>query len=580
MISIFKKFFDFSGKQKKNFYISLIYAFFLSVFEALKIPAIAIVFRAIVDNNMTGMTALYSFLIMLVSVVGGSIMRNRAAMRQTIGGYSVGADKRIEISERLKFMPMGYFTDNNLGHITSVTTNTTENLQDIATRVIQMYLQGVITTTVIILALFIFDWRIGLIALIGVAVFALLNMWMQHVSAKISPRKAETDENIVDAVLEYVQGISVVKSYNLDKQANQKVGQAIDDCNEACFNMEKKFVPIQGLQILALKLTGVAIILGSIIFFLAGTMPLFSCLTMIVCSFIVFAQLESAGTYSALLRSVDISVDKIQALFNTPVMPDNGTEKSPNDFSITANHLDFSYDQRKILDDINFSIPENTLTAIVGPSGGGKTTLCNLIARFWDPDKGEICIGGKDIRSYSLEILLGNISMVFQNVYLFHDTIANNIKFGEPNASQAEIENAAKLACCHEFIMALPDGYDTMIGEGGATLSGGEKQRISIARAMLKDASIVILDEATASVDPENEKQLQQAIEALTKDKTIIMIAHRLKTVRNADQILVVDHGRIIQNGTHDELITQSGLYADFVKAREQASGWKIETTQ
>lgn len=238
--------------------------------------------------------------------------------------------------------------------------------------------------------------------------------------------------------------------------------------------------------------------------------------------------------------------------------------------------MDFGYDSRQVLHDVSFTIPEKTSTAIVGPSGSGKTTICSLLARFYDPDSGSISVGGHDIRQLTCDSLLSNISMVFQNVYLFHDTIRANICFGKPDATEEEMIAAAKKACCHDFIMALPQGYDTVIGEGGAHLSGGEKQRISIARAMLKDAPIVILDEATANVDPENEDRLQKAIEALTRDKTIIMIAHRLKTVRHADQILVVDHGRIVQQGTHEQLIGQPGIYAAFVGGRKQAEGWKL----
>ena len=232
--------------------------------------------------------------------------------------------------------------------------------------------------------------------------------------------------------------------------------------------------------------------------------------------------------------------------------------------------------RKRHLQDVSLQIADKTTTAIIGPSGSGKTTLCNLIARFWDVDSGSIKVGGQDVRDYTLEALMAQISMVFQNVYLFADTIENNIKFGKPEASHEEVVAAAQKACCHDFISALPDGYNTVIGEGGASLSGGEKQRISIARAMLKDAPIVIFDEATANVDPENEDRLQKAIEALTRDKTIIMIAHRLKTVRNADQILVVNDGKIVQQGKHEDLIEQTGIYADFVLGRKEAIGWKL----
>ena len=243
---------------------------------------------------------------------------------------------------------------------------------------------------------------------------------------------------------------------------------------------------------------------------------------------------------------------------------------------IRFSNVDFAYEKKKILNHVSFTIPEKKMTAIVGPSGSGKTTLCRLIPRFWDVDAGTVSIGGVDVKDYTMNSLMKNISMVFQNVYLFADTIENNIKFGKVDATYEEVVEAAKRACCHNFIMALPQGYQTRIGEGGASLSGGEKQRISIARALIKDAQIVIFDEVTANVDPENEDRLQKAIEELTRDKTVIMIAHRLKTVRNAEKILVLDHGEIVQEGRHETLIKEKGLYADFVETRKEAIGWKL----
>ncbi len=329
-------------------------------------------------------------------------------------------------------------------------------------------------------------------------------------------------------------------------------------------------------QTVVLKLFALLIITLSVVFCLNGSMSLINALLMIISSFIVYGQLKSAGMYSALLRIVDLSVDRISEIFQTPVMDTDGTDIKPKNYDIKATDVTFSYDDRKIIDDVSFNIPEKTTTAIVGPSGGGKTTICNLISRFWDVNGGTIGIGGRDVRDYTLDSLLCNISMVFQNVYLFNDTIENNIKFGMPDATHEQVVQAAKKACCHQFIETLPEGYNTIIGESGATISGGEKQRISIARAILKDAPIIILDEATANVDPENEKHLQDAISELTRDKTIIMIAHRLKTVRNADQILVLSDGRIIQRGSHDKLMKEMGLYANFVNIKNKLIGWKL----
>lgn len=315
---------------------------------------------------------------------------------------------------------------------------------------------------------------------------------------------------------------------------------------------------------------------AAVAFHLNGSLPLADALMAVVVAFMVFAQIQSTGSAVANLRLVASSIDEVNAAGALPEMDEGGTYLSSASPDIVFDHVSFSYDSRPILKDVSLSIPAHTTTAIVGPSGSGKTTLCNLIARFWDVDSGAITIGGYDVRDYTLKSLMAQISMVFQNVYLFADTIENNIKFGVPSASHDDVVAAARAAQCHDFIMRLPNGYDTVIGEGGATLSGGERQRISIARAMLKDAPIIILDEATASVDPENEAELQAAFKALTHHKTVIMIAHRLSTVRHAEQILVLDHARIVQRGTHDDLIAQDALYRDFIHARETAIGWKL----
>ena len=335
-------------------------------------------------------------------------------------------------------------------------------------------------------------------------------------------------------------------------------------------------MPFMALQNGVIKLTGVAMTLLSIWFYLQGSMALLTCSGMTICSFMVFASLEQAGNYSTLLRGIGLTVDKAQDILNLPAMDIEGKNIVPENHNVELSNVDFSYEKKKIINNVSLRIPEKTTTAIVGPSGGGKTTLCHLIARFWDADRGSVLFGGRNVKEYSYDSLMRNFSFVFQNVYLFQDTIANNIRFGQEDAPMERVVEAAKKACCHDFIMALPAGYDTVIGEGGASLSGGEKQRISIARAIMKDAPVIILDEATANVDPENEQELMAAIDALTREKTIFMIAHRLKTVRNADRILVVDSGRIVQQGKHEELMREEGIYKRFVQSRELAAGWKL----
>ena len=577
MIQIFRRFFDFCGEtNKRKFTKSIFLGVLKALFEALKIPAIAVTLQGVLSGNLTAQHILLSLGIMLFSIAGNAFANYRSTMLQCEAGYGTCADKRIEIAEHLKYLPMGYFNQNSLGNITSVATNSMEALADVATRVVMMVTQGILTTAVVALMILYFDLRIGGIAVIGVLLFFAVNSCLQKKAKTVAPVKDASDRKLVEKVLEYIQGIAEVKSYNLTGEKSKALNQAIDENTAANIKSEITFVPIMFLQSLTAKFIGVVIAGVSVAFYLNGTMELLNAVVMVIAAFILFGALDSAGSYSALLRNVDLNVSKAQSVLDMPTMDIDGRDITPTNYDIDVENVEFSYDKRKIIDGVSVHIPQKTTTAIVGPSGGGKTTLCHLIARFWDVDRGCVRLGGMNVKDYSMDSLMKNFSFVFQSVYLFQDTIANNIRFGQPDAPMEKVIEAAKKACCHDFIMALPDGYETIIGEGGANLSGGEKQRISIARAIMKDAPIIILDEATANVDPESEQELTSAIEALTKEKTIIMIAHRLKTVRHADNILVIDGGKIVQSGTHDELMHQGGIYRRFVESRELAVGWKV----
>lgn len=577
MLKILNKFFDFCGSvNKKKFQISIVLGVIQAVCEAMKIPAIMIVLMDITDNTLSSKTVFLSLAIMFVSITVDFFVRKKSAMLQTEAGYNAAANKRIEIAQHLRYLPMGYFNKNSLGSITSVATNTMENLGDVATRVVMMSTQGILNTALIIVMLLCFDFRIGLIAAAGVILFFVVNSLLQKAGDKLSAEKVESDQKLVSEIMEYVQGIAEVKSYNLFGKQTKKLNKAIDNNVKVNTEMEFAFIPYMTIQNIITKLTGAVMMFVSVLLYLNGSMSLMICIGMTICAFMLYSSLEQAGSYSALLRTIDICIDKAQKILDLDTMDIDGKDIIPQNYDIDVNNIEFSYDKRKIIDGISLHIPQKTTTAVVGPSGGGKSTLCNLISRFWDVDGGNIRLGGIDVREYSMDSLMKNFSFVFQNVYLFADTIANNIAFGRENATREDIVTASKKACCHDFIMSLPDGYDTVIGEGGTSISGGEKQRISIARAIMKNAPIIILDEATANVDPENEKELVEAIDALTKEKTIIMIAHRLKTVRNADQIVVVDSGKIAQLGTHTLLMQEGGIYKNFVNARQQAAGWKI----
>ena len=576
MINVFKKIWDFSLKEKRNLQKSMVIGFLNAICNSLLVLALYVVLKAIVENQVSTRTAWTAFAIMVLSIIGKIITQYFSQLQRTHAGYFMVADKRISIGEKLKRVPMGYFNQNSLGQITAIETTILTDVETAVPVVLVTTLGGFLNSLVFALFILLFDWRMGLITLFGIVIFLFITSAMEKKSREGVPARQETQAVLVEAVLETIQGMSVVKAFDLDHSLDKKVDKAIEESFRKNERLEKAMTPYVAMQQLVLNMFSVLLMFCAIAFYLDGSMELTNSLIMVVCSFLVYEQLKVAGSCVANMRIAEHSIDKANKIDEVPTMEEGKRETSPASMEIRFSNVDFAYEKKKILNHVSFTIPEKKMTAIVGPSGSGKTTLCRLIPRFWDVDAGTVSIGGVDVKDYTMNSLMKNISMVFQNVYLFADTIENNIKFGKVDATYEEVVEAAKRACCHDFIMALPQGYQTRIGEGGASLSGGEKQRISIARALIKDAQIVIFDEVTANVDPENEDRLQKAIEELTRDKTVIMIAHRLKTVRNAKKILVLDHGEIVQEGRHETLIKEKGLYADFVETRKEAIGWKL----
>ncbi|MFL0251881.1 ABC transporter ATP-binding protein [Clostridium neuense] len=576
MIETFRKIWTFAGKEQKDIRNSIILNFINAIFYMLQIGAIFLTIQELVKKEVEVKTILYILILMLISIVGKIVTNYFSQLEQTHAGYFMAANKRIFIGNKMKLIPMGFFNQSSLGNITGICTTVLGDVETTAPTVMVTTLGGFITTIVFTIYMLFFDWRMGLIMASGIFLFCLITSLMEKKSRNAAPKRQKAQAELVENILETIQGMGIVKSFNLTKIDNKKVDLAIEKNRDTNLAMEEVITPYTIMQQVVLRIFSIIIIAASLLFYFQGTMELTYSLMFIVVSFIIFEQIESAGHGVSILRVCGSSIEQSNQMDNTPVMDEKGHEEKPQKHDIVLEHVDFSYEKRQILKDINIHMKDKTMTAIIGPSGSGKTTICNLIARFWDVDNGKVLIGGIDIRKYTLESLMDQISMVFQNVYLFHDTIENNIRFGNPKATRQEVIEAAKKASSHDFIMSLPQNYDTVIGENGFSLSGGEKQRISIARAILKDAPIIIFDEATASIDPENEEHLQKAFEELTKNKTIIMIAHRLKTVRHADQILVVDGGRIVQIGRHEELILQEGIYKNFVSERKEAASWKV----
>jgi len=576
MITVFKKIWNFAEKEQSNIRKSIIVGFLCAAFNAMQMGGVYYVLVKIFDATLSMKDIAVVLGILLVSLVGKIITQYVSQLEQTHAGYFMAADKRIRIGNKLKKVPMGFFSEFSLGKITTMSTTTLSQIEMQVPMLLVLVLGGLLNTFVFALALFYLHIMVGITAVLGILAFFIVTYFMEKKSRENASEIGIAQTYLTKQVLETVQGMQVIKSYNLGGKNNKELSNAFEENCNITMKLEKTMTPYIALQRIVLGISIAAIIILSAKYYMEGNMILADAIMSMIAGFIIFEGIKAAGSSMAILRIAENSIDSLKYLEQIPEIKE-GQETSPiRHPNIEFKDVSFAYDEKTILDHISCEMKKNTITAIVGPSGSGKTTFCNLIARFWDVNTGEILIGGKNIKEYTLPHLMSHIAMVFQSVYLFEDTIENNIKFGVPSATREEVIEAAKKAMCHDFIEALPNGYDTLIGEGGATLSGGEKQRISIARAMLKDAPIVIFDEATANIDPENEDKLKAAIEELTKNKTIIMIAHRLSTIRNADQILVLNNGKIEQQGNHEELMKQGGLYKTLISMRNKATIWKI----
>ena len=578
MLKIIRRLLCLSGNLSKRIWGSFICGFLESMFGMLPIAAVFLVLIELQNGQpITGQT----WGIVIGLIAGGLILRMifkyLVYRLQSTAGFEFVARERIALGDRLRNVPMGFFHDNSVGDITATVTTDLNFLENYSMHILDKVTTGVLSMIVMAGCILAFDWRIGLIFVAGILLSFPIYSHMQKKGKALSAKRQKIQSEAVAATLEYVQGISVVKSFNMCDKNLSDIEDAYESNAAASYGVERVFTPLNMTYSMVFRISACMIMLCAGVLAVGGDLSFANLAVILIASFTIFNPIEVMGQMTTMIRTMDAALDRVERIKQAKKIDENGRDIPLDSFDIGFEHVSFAYENgNPILKDVSFSIPQGSMTAIVGPSGGGKTTITRLIARFWDVQEGSITIGGHDVKEFTCDSLLKNMSMVFQNVYLFHDTIENNIKFGCPDATHEQVVEAAKKACCHDFISALPQGYDTVIGEGGSTLSGGEKQRISIARAMLKDAPIILLDEATASVDPENEVHLQQAISALVKNKTLIVIAHRLSTIRDADQILVVDNGKIVEKGVHAELIQQKGIYQKFWNIRQKARNWKL----
>lgn len=581
MFKTVKRIIDWCGEFKGKLYLGFVMTFFSHIFTALPLVLAAYTVGLLIESTQSGKAFDTSWiwkciLIQIVLVFFRFLFDYFRARLQEPISYQLTARDRLAVGDALKRVSLGYFQQVSTGNILSSITTGLSTLEGMGIRMIDNFVGGYLNFLVVFVCLAVCSPLTALIALAATALSFCFMLVISHYSKKNAPVEAQANKDMTGAVIEYARGLAVVKSFGKGGAAMESVKKTIDDSKKIHLKIEWGYIPGNVMHLLALKCGSVGLAVAAALMCLAGQMSFSVMLVFIFFSFSIFASLEPISDSAHTLGVIDDAMNQLDALKDESYIDADGKDVKLSHYDIEFKNVDFGYDSRKVLKNVSFKIPEKTSTAIVGPSGSGKTTICSLLARFYDPQQGNITLGGHDLREFTCDSLLSNISMVFQNVYLFNDTIRANICFGKPDATEDEMINAAKKARCHDFIMSLPKGYDTVVGEGGGTLSGGEKQRISIARAILKNAPIIILDEATASIDPENEHLIQLAISELTRGKTIITIAHRLATIQNSDQILVVDDGTIAECGTHSELIAKDGIYKRFTEIRQEAEGWRI----
>lgn len=580
MLALFSRILKLSGKYKGRIQGAFVCAFLESILAKMPIFLAFLVLSGFYQKTLTGTKCLYIGIDLIAVVVAQAVVHYLCDRLQSAAGYMIFTDKRMELGGHLRKLPMGYFTSGNIGKISSVLSTDMVFIEEVAMSTLGNMMSYMLSAFVLLVFMFFLDLRLGLIAAAVTLLAWFIAKGMNKVSLKEAAGRQEQSEHLTDAVLSFAEGISVIKSYNLIGEKSEELTENFRRSRDTSTVFERKMTPwTRGLTILyAVGISAIFVL--SVWLQQSGSLSLPYLLGVLLFVFDLFSPLKALYGEASRLTVMNAALDRIEAVLNEEELPDKGTQHisqaDSNLPEICFDNVTFAYQDKEVLHDISFSMKKHTMTALVGPSGGGKSTIANLLARLWDVKSGKVTIRGTDIRDVPLSELMEQISMVFQRVYLFQDTIYNNISMGKPDATEEEVYEAAKKARCYDFVMALPDGFQTVIGEGGATLSGGEKQRISIARCILKDAPIVILDEATASVDTDNESYIQEAINELVKGKTLLVIAHRLNTIRQADQILVIADGRISEQGTHDELMEKAGIYQDFVNIRKKSSGWSI----
>ncbi|WIL25002.1 ABC transporter ATP-binding protein [Staphylococcus aureus] len=577
MFRITFKILNWVSPYKTRMILGFTMSFLNAIFIALPIFLASQIFNNVVSHkSIYGKDIFNVVIIMIILVLGRFITAYLKSKNQESIAYEMSANERLNIGNKLKNVPLGYFNTHHSNELTTIVTTDLTFLENFAMKMVDIVINGYILISVLILSLLVVSWQVALLACIGVLLSFLAIQLLENKSKKNAPTYHYAQNQLIEKVVEVIRGIQVIKSFSKENASLRSFNRAVNESKRVNTKIEMKYIPFNLLHLLSLKVTSILIVLVACLLFIHNSIDLPTFIMISIFSFVIFDSVENINSAAHVLEIIDMTLEDIEKIKSAPELDKQGIDLTIENDDIAFENVNFSYDDKQVIKNVSFDIAANTSTAIVEPSGSGKSTLCHLLLRFYDVNDGFIRIGGIDIKDLKLSTLMSQISAVFQKVYLFNDTIENNILFGNPDATEEEVIRAAKQACCHDFIMKLPDGYKTVLHEKGNNLSGGERQRISIARAILKDAPIIILDEATASIDPENEHLIQHAIDELSKGKTVITIAHKLETIKNADQIIVLCDGEIIQRGSHDELIQKPGMYQDFITIKSKSAGWKL----
>ncbi|MFR9215780.1 MAG: ABC transporter ATP-binding protein [Ruthenibacterium sp.] len=581
MIALMKRILAVSGPYKGRIQLAIVFSFLKSLFAKAPVMLAFLALSAFCKEAVTPGLCLWLGAGMLVCVLLQVLFQHIADRLQSAAGFMIFSDMRMELGAHLRRMPMGYFTEGNIGKISSVLSTDMVFIEENCMTVLADMMSYLFAEAIMVAFLFFFHAWLGLAALGVVLAAVLLARGMRRQAMADSTARQEQSESLTEAVLDFIEGIGIIKAYNLLGARSRQLTDNFEQSCRTSVAFEENHAPWQRRLNAVYGLGAAAVVAAAMYLNSRAMLDTTFVVGVLLFVFDLFGPLKALYSQATRLTVMSSCMDRVEEVFREAELPDNGACVIPQAGAapeIQFEHVSFAYGEKEVLHDVSFALQPGCMAALVGPSGGGKSTIASLLTRFWDVKSGRVLVRGKDVREVKLSDLMEHISMVFQRVYLFQDTIYNNISMGRPSATREEVMEAAKKARCYDFIMALPDGFDTVIGEGGETLSGGEKQRISIARCILKDAPIVILDEATASVDADNESYIQQAISELCRGKTLLVIAHRLNTIRNADDILVIENGRIAQEGTHDALMASPGIYRSFVTVRQQSRGWRRRT--